>query len=115
MGRNYYDQKLKDEAIRRFLNGETSGKIAKELDIESPDQIRKWVQAWRKKHNLPATGYRKSDIAEDVDEIIRLGNVVQRVEEERDIALKALSLVVTGEVQGWKELLSIMNPKYLED
>ena len=59
MGRIYYDQSIKDEAIRRYINGESSGKIAKDMKINSPDLIRKWVQAWRKKHNLPTDGYRE--------------------------------------------------------
>jgi len=106
MGRIFYDQKVKDEAIRRYLNGESSGKIAKEMGINSPDLIRKWAQAWRKIHNLRPDDYRKADIADDVDEIQRLRNIIARIEEERDIVLKNLSLLVKGNIKGWEELLS---------
>jgi transposase-like protein len=106
----YYDQKIKDEAIRRFLNGESSGKIAKDMGINSPDLIRKWVQAWRKKHNLSAKEYRKPNIADDVDEIQRLRNLIIRVEEERDLVLKFLTLVTKGEIEGWEKLQSRLPP-----
>lgn len=106
----YYDQKIKDEAIRRFLNGESSGKIAKDMGINSPDLIRKWVQAWRKKYNLSAKEYRKPNIADEVDEIQRLRNLIIRIEEERDLVLKILSLVTKGEIDGWEELLSRLRP-----
>lgn len=106
----YYDQKIKDEAIRRFLNGESSGKIAKDMGINSPDLIRKWVQAWRKKHNLSAKEYRKPNIADEVDEIQRLRNLIIRIEEERDLVLKIISLLTKGEIDGWEELLSRLRP-----
>jgi transposase-like protein len=41
MTRVFYDQKVKDEAVQRYLNGESSGKIAKDMGINSPDLIRK--------------------------------------------------------------------------
>ncbi|REG92146.1 helix-turn-helix domain-containing protein [Algoriphagus antarcticus] len=111
MSRKFYDQSVKDEAIRRFLNGESSGKIAKDMGINSPDQIRKWVQAWRKKRNLSAKDYRKPDIADAVDEIQRLLNRIQKFEEERDLGLKILSLLLTGEIKGWEELLIRIRPE----
>ncbi|SFB55346.1 Transposase and inactivated derivatives [Algoriphagus aquimarinus] len=110
MGRIYYDQSVKDEAINRFLNGESSPKIALDMGINSPDLIRKWVQSWRKEHNISSKGYRKPNIADDVDEIQRLRSLNQRVEEERDLVLKTLSLVMTGEIKGWNELLSRLAP-----
>ena len=106
MGRIYYDQSIKDEAIRRYINGESSGKIAKDMGINSPDLIRKWVQVWRKKHNLPNDGYRESSIANNVDEIQRLRNIIMKIKEERNLVLKLLRLVIAGEIIGWEELLS---------
>jgi len=111
MERIYYDQRVKDEAARRFVAGESSGKIAKDMGIHSPDLIRKWAQAWRKKHNLPAKDYRKPNIADDVDKIQKLLNLIHRIEEERDLVLKTLSLVITGEIKGWDELLSKLGLK----
>jgi|GEM_PF-1278227 len=110
MERIYYDQKVKDEAVRRFLNGESSGKIAKDMGIHSPDLIRKWAQLWRKKYGVSVENYRKPNIADEVDEIQRLRNIIVRVEEERDIVLKSLSLLVKGKIQGWDELLSRLSP-----
>jgi len=110
MGRIYYDQSIKDEAIRRYINGESSGKIAKDMGINSPDLIRKWVQSWGKEHNISSKGYRKPNIDDDVDEIQRLCSLNQRVVEERDLVLKTLSLVMTGEIKGWNELLSRLTP-----
>jgi len=110
MERNHYDQKIKDEAIRRYLNSESSPKIAKDLGIDSPDLIRKWVQAFRKLHNLSTSEYRKPDIAEEISENFRLGNLIQRLEEERDLVLKILSLVMKGDIKSWNELLSRLRP-----
>lgn len=110
MARKYFDQKIKDEAIRRYLNGESSPKIAKDMGINSPDLIRKWVQDWRKKHNLSADEYRKPDIAEEVSENLRLGNKIQRLEEELHLVLKILSLVMKGDIYSWEELLAALRP-----
>jgi transposase-like protein len=110
MTRVFYDQKVKDEAVQRYLNGESSGKIAKDMGINSPDLIRKWVQAWRKKHKLSAEDYRKPNIADDVDEIQRLRNIITRIKEERDILLKTLSLFIKGHIKDWEELLTRLSP-----
>jgi transposase-like protein len=111
MDRKYYDQKIKDEAVQRYINGESSGKLAKELGIHSPDLIRKWAQLWRKKYGVSVENYRKPNIADKVDEIQRLRNIIVRIEEERELVLKTLSLVMKGEIKGWDELLLRLGPK----
>ncbi len=110
MERTHYEQHVKDEAVRRFINGESAGKIAKEMGIKSPDLIRKWVQTWRKKHNLSADEYRKPNIADDVDEIQRLRNENFRIEEKLHLVLKILSLVIKGDINSWNELLKALRP-----
>lgn len=79
MGRIFYDQKVKDEAIRRYLYGESPGKIAKEMGINSPDLIRKWAQAWRKSHNLQKScgySYLQSDLSDAAGNLDRLLRVL---------------------------------------
>jgi transposase-like protein len=80
------------------------------LGISSSALIRKWVQVWRKKKNLPAEGYRKSYIPDEVYELKRLVNLNKRFKEERDLVLKILSLLTKGEIDGWEELLSKLRP-----
>ncbi|MCH7411765.1 hypothetical protein MM239_20430 [Belliella sp. DSM 111904] len=89
--------------MRRFFEGEPSTKIAKEMNIQSPDLIRKWVQLKRKELNLPPN-YRASTYAEKGDEVIRLRGVIARLEIERDIVLKTLTLVTTGNIEDWETL-----------
>ncbi|GAB2613389.1 hypothetical protein [Belliella aquatica] len=103
MERTYYDQKIKDEAVRRFFAGEPSPKIAEDMNIPSADLIRKWVQLKRKELNLPPN-YRESTYVEKGDEVIRLRSVIARLEVERDTVLKTLTLVTTGEIDGWDTL-----------
>lgn len=106
MANRYYDPELKSIAIQRFVNGETSPAIAKDLEIKDPDLIRKWVQLWRKKHNLSATDYRKESIGEEIDEMIRLRNQIQRLEDDLDTALKALVLIARVKAEDRIEMLS---------
>lgn len=101
---NHFDDELKNEAIRRFLAGESAGKIAKDMGIPSPDYVRKWVQDWRKKRGISAKNYRKKEVVEEVDEIMKLRNIINEIEEQRDIALKALSIFAKGEISGLDEL-----------
>ncbi len=110
MERKYFDQKIKDEAIQRFIKGESAGKIAKDMGIHSPDLIRKWVQAWRKLYNLSPLEYRDSDIAGDLGEVVRLRNLNQSLNEKIDVLRKALTFVVTGEIKGWEELKFTLRP-----
>jgi transposase-like protein len=106
MANRYYDPELKSIAIQRFVNGETSTALAKDLEIKDPDLIRKWVQLWRKKHNLPATDYRKESIGEDIDEILRLRNQIQRLEDDLETSLKALILIAKVKAEDRFEMLS---------
>lgn len=103
MERKHYERHVKDEAIRRFFTGESSGKIAREMGIHSSDLIRKWGQTKRKELNLPAD-YRESSFNEDEDEILRLRTVIARLEIERDTVLQTLTLVTSGKIEGWNGL-----------
>ncbi|RPA66878.1 transposase [Cyclobacteriaceae bacterium YHN15] len=111
MERRYYSNELKDKAVQMYLDGKTSPQIAKEFDLPNPDMVRKWVQIWRKENSVPAENYRRSGIAVEVDEKMRLLNKIERVEHERDHLLMTLKLVCTGDIEGWEELLSFMKNK----
>lgn len=104
MANRNYDPEIKAIAIQRYLNGESSYEIAKDLHLPYPDLVRKWAEAWRKLHGISAENYRKEGIAEEVDELMRLRSIVRAKEEERDIAFKALACYVRGEISGWEEL-----------
>lgn len=104
MARRHYSEEIKRIAIQRYLAGESSYVIAKDLELPYPDLVRKWVESWRKRNGISAENYREVGIGEKVDEMLKLQHIVQEREEERDLALKVLSLAMKGEISGWEEL-----------
>lgn len=111
MERRYYSQEVKDKAVKMFLEGISSHQIAKEFNLQSPDIVRKWAQFWRKKNNVAADNYRRSNIMEDVDEKMKLLHSIDIAEQERDLAIQALKLVCTGKISGWEEMLTHLKNK----
>lgn len=105
MAKNYYEPEIKKKAVQLYLTGESSYKIAKDLVLPYPNLVRKWAQAWIKKNGLSATDYRKERIGDEADEI-RLRNIIQRREEERAVAIKAVLLILNGKVKNWTEALT---------
>ena len=105
MSRNYYDDELKNEAVRRFYNGESSTAIAKDLKIHDSEIIRKWAQADRKKNGFPP-GHRGpiQDLVESQTMILMREN--QKLQEERDILAKSWAIGIEGSADGWRVLLS---------
>ena len=77
MERNHYSRELKEKAVQMYLNGKSSGKIKKELNLPSADLVRKWVQFWRKENNVSPTNYRREDITENIDEKMKLLNTIE--------------------------------------
>lgn len=111
MERRHYERETKDKAIKMFLDGKSSHQIAKDLNLPSPDLIRKWVQFWRKENNVSATNYRRSNIAEEVDEKMRLLNKIEKIEQERDLVIQVLKLVCTGKINGWEGIFPYLKTK----
>lgn len=107
MSRIFYDDSTKSEAITRFMRGESSEEIAIKMNIHSGDLIRKWVQAFRKKHNLPAD-FRESDIDENVLQILQLQDENLTLKDQLEISLKALCLIARGGIKEWHELLEVL-------
>jgi transposase-like protein len=112
MAKRHYDPEVKAQAIQRYLNGESSYAIAKDLGLPYPDLVRKWAEAWRKQHGISAENYRKEGIAEEVDEIMKLRNIIKVKEEELDILIKALSILARGEISDWEGLKMLIKSLY---
>lgn len=106
MERQHYDDAFKNIAIQRYLNGESSFKIAKDLGIPSPDLIRKWVQAYRKKHGISNKNYRKSNHSGEIDLAAQQREVVKVSEGEGAKVLKHLELIALNEVTRWNNILT---------
>lgn len=108
MARKYYSEEVKAEAVALFLEGQTSTRIAKKLKVHSSDLVRKWVQAYRELHNIPAQGYRNIATRTVATENQRLLQDLAKISKERDAALMALKLCVTKEIEGWEEALNLL-------
>ena len=108
MSKGHYDPEVKALAIQRYLNGESSYAIAKDLGLPYPDLVRKWAEAWRKQHGISAENYRREGVAQEVDEIMKLRNIIQLREQERDLVLKVLSIYIKGDISGFDELKSLI-------
>ena len=82
--RRTYDDELKAEAVQMFLDGHSADSIAQNLGISSPTLIYRWKDQLVKKAG-PAAATLESGVTE-------LENELHRVERERDILKKALSI-----------------------
>lgn len=81
--RKQYDDSLRREAVQMLLDGYSASSIASNLGISSANLIHKW-----KKKVLS-----ESPVTESLDSEVReLREKLSRVERERDILKKALSI-----------------------
>lgn len=106
MARRSYSEEIKEIAIQRYINGESSYLIAKDLGLPYPDLVRKWAETWRKKHGLSANDYRKENIGEEVDMNMKLRNQLQSLNEDIEALLKVIVLMAKEEIKDRMELLS---------
>lgn len=106
MARRFYSEEIKGIAIQRYLNGESSYVIAKDLKLPYPDLVRKWAEAWRKLHGLSADDYRKENIGDEVDMNMKLRNQLQGLTEDIEALLKVIVLMAKEEIKDSSELLS---------
>lgn len=81
--RKHYSEELKREAVQMLLDGYSATSVASNLGISSPTLLHKW----RRKYVT------ESPEAETLDAQVReLREELRRVERERDILKKALSI-----------------------
>ena len=81
--RKQYSEELRREAVQMVVDGYSASSVASNLGISSPTLIHKW----RKKYLA------ESPAAETLDGQVReLREELRRVERERDILKKALSI-----------------------
>ena len=81
--RKQYSDELKREAVQMLLDGYSASSVASNLGISSPNLLHKWRKAF----------VAESPAAESLDAQVReLQEKLRRVERERDILKKALSI-----------------------
>jgi transposase len=83
--RRIFTQEFKQEAVQMLLDGHTASSIVERLGISGTNVLYRW-----KREQLKCSG----PIASAMDSKVReLENELRRVERERDILKKALSIV----------------------
>ena len=89
LSRQAFTQEFKQEAVQMLLDGHTAPSIVERLGISGTNVLYRW-----KREQLRASG----PIANAMDSKLRaLENDLRRVERERDILKKALSIVGRSE------------------
>jgi transposase len=87
--RRVFSQEFKQDAVQMLLDGHTASSIVERLGISGANILYRW-----KKEQLASSG----PIANAMDSKLReLENELRRVERERDILKKALSIVGRSE------------------
>ena len=87
--RRIFSQEFKQDAVQMLLDGHTASSIVERLGISGTNVLYRW-----KREQLSASG----PIAGAMDSKLRaLENELRRVERERDILKKALSIVGRSE------------------
>lgn len=87
--RRVFSQEFKQDAVQMLLDGHTASSIVERLGISGTNILYRW-----KKEQLASSG----PIANAMDSKLReLENELRRVERERDILKKALSIVGRSE------------------
>jgi transposase len=88
-GRRNFSQEFKQEAVQMLLDGHTASSIAERLGLSGSNVLYRW-----KREQLATSG----PIANAMDSKLReVENELRRVERERDILKKALSIVGRSE------------------
>lgn len=83
-GRRGFTQEFKEEAVRMLLDGHTARSVCERLGISGTNNLYRW-----KKELLGE----KNGLASDLEQRVRqLEDELRRVERERDILKKALSI-----------------------
>jgi transposase len=83
-GRRVYTREFKEDAVRMLLDGHSAASVCQRLGLSQANQLYRW-----KKEFLGEKGA----IASDLEERVRqLEGELRRVERERDILKKALSI-----------------------
>lgn len=87
--RRVFDQEFKQDAVQMLLDGHTASSIVERLGLSGTNILYRW-----KKEQLASSG----PIASVMDSKVReLESELRRVERERDILKKALSIVGRSE------------------
>jgi transposase len=87
--RRVFTQEFKTDAVQMLLDGHSAASVVERLGISNTNLLYRW-----KKEQLAASG----PIANAMDNKLRaLENELRRVERERDILKKALSIVGRNE------------------
>lgn len=89
VSRRVFSQEFKQEAVQMLLDGHTASSIAERLGLSGSNVLYRW-----KREQLATSG----PIANAMDSKLReVENELRRVERERDILKKALSIVGRSE------------------
>jgi transposase-like protein len=89
VSRRIFSQEFKQEAVQMLLDGHTASSIAERLGLSGSNVLYRW-----KREQLATSG----PIANAMDSKLReVENELRRVERERDILKKALSIVGRSE------------------
>lgn len=89
VSRRNFSQEFKQEAVQMLLDGHTASSIAERLGLSGSNVLYRW-----KREQLATSG----PIANAMDSKLReVENELRRVERERDILKKALSIVGRSE------------------
>ncbi len=84
-GRRSYADEFKQEAVQMLLDGHTATSVAQRLGLSGPNVLYRW-----KKDALRQAGPAARTLG---DRVAQLEDELRRVERERDILKKALSIL----------------------
>src|SRR5437016_3408955 len=82
--RQHYSQEFRDEAVQMLLDGHSARSVAQRLGLSSPNLLYNW-----KKKAIVQAGPAARSLG---DRVLHLEEELRRVERERDILKKALTI-----------------------
>ncbi len=97
--------KIKKIVIQRYLNGETAKSLAKEYNLSSLNLVMKWAGRHLEGFGINPTEYRKRNLSNEENDIIRLKKIIQSMEDDLDLALKASFFLSKGDINRCKASL----------
>lgn len=83
-GRRRFPREFKEEAVQMLLDGHTAASISERLGLSGPNLLYRWRQVILGRGGAPATGLEAR--------VRELEAELRRVERERDVLKKALSI-----------------------
>ena len=86
--RHVYSEEFRQEAVQMLLDGHSASSVANRLGLTSPNLLYRW-----KKDSLRRAGPAARTLG---DRVHHLEEELRRVERERDILKKALSILSRG-------------------